>query len=68
MINLFTTIALTLLPMGADVIHTDSGTCATDSRRIVQVCIDSSAYQTINIGERYVDVQSLELAELVANL
>jgi hypothetical protein len=68
MSSLFISIALALLPMGADVTHTDSGTCATDTRGIVQVCTDSSPYQTINIGDRYIDVQSSDLADLVANL
>jgi hypothetical protein len=68
MSNLFISIALTLLPMGANVTHTDSGTCATDTARIVQVCTDLSDYQTINIGDRYIDVQSDSLADLVANL
>jgi hypothetical protein len=67
MSQLFITIALTLLPMGADVTHTDSGACATDTRGIVQVCTDASV-QTISIGDRYIDVQSSELADLVANL
>jgi hypothetical protein len=68
MSSLFISIALFLLPRGADVTHTDSGQCATDTARIVQVCTDSSAYQTINIGDRYIDVQSDDLADLVANL
>jgi hypothetical protein len=68
MSNLFISIALALLPMGADVTHTDSGQCATDTARIVQVCTDDSAYQTINIGDRYIAVQSADLADLVANI
>jgi hypothetical protein len=52
MSNLFLSIALALLPMGADVTHTDSGQCATDTRGIVQVCTDASDYQMINIGDR----------------
>lgn len=68
MSQLFLSIALTLLPTGADVTHTDSGTCATDTRGIVQVCSDGSPYQTITIGDTYIDVQSVELAELVANI
>jgi hypothetical protein len=68
MSNLFISIALALLPLGADVTHTDSGTCALDNRGIVQVCTDSSDVQTINIGDRYIDVQSKDLADLVANL
>jgi hypothetical protein len=68
MSNLFLSIALTLLPMGAAVTHTDSGQCAQDTRGIVQVCTDSSDWQTISIGDHYIDVQSDDLADLVANL
>lgn len=68
MSQLFLSIARALLPLGADVTHTDSGVCATDTRGIVQVCTDASEYQTINIGEVYIDVQSIALAELVGNI
>lgn len=68
MSQLFISIALALLPMGADVTHTDSGRCATDTRGIVHVCTDSSEFQTITIGNTYIAVRSAALAELVDNI
>lgn len=68
MTELLIAIALTLLPMGAEVTHTDSGSCFTDTNNLIQVCSDSSEYMTIDMGDQSVTVRSEALTDLVDNI
>jgi hypothetical protein len=68
MTELLIALALALLPMGADVTHTDSGSCYVDTNNIIQVCSDQSDQLTINMGDQSVTVRSEQLTDLVDNI
>ena len=68
MFSMFVAIALQLLPIGASVVHTDSGTCAQANTAPVQACTGTGDTVVITIAGNTLSGQSRALKNLIENI